>query len=410
MSKLPKKSKDTIKITVKGAISPRDRGIKTLLQEYRVYKKVLIPRVQEAVRQVVKNPYIRVYSQQKWQLVKKLREYIENLPYHPMPFHNQSVWLEKSNGTFKMYFKTKQGNGETVCNVIVPAKYRSLVEKACGKDNPILGQVELIEDRKYGWFNVHMVLRLPKPEPYEPKGWIGVDVGWNYLAVTAYVSNEGKISHVTFHGKEWKTRIIQLKHLLKLFQRTRKSTKVWQHRLKNVVKYTVGVIAKEIVEKARKLRAGVAMEKLTFQSHTKRWLIPRYKLRCAIKSLCERYGVPFMEVPAKDTSITCNKCGYKNKNNRKGKIFKCKKCGYECNADFNAAVNIAKRAAKKYLRTAVKAIPASYMDVGKDSRAICSESRGMLRAPKARKPDDHTIDYPYKRVGKLSIIELQNKK
>ena len=39
------------------------------------------------------------------------------------------------------------------------------------------------------------------------------------------------------------------------------------------------------------------MEKLTFNSSTKRWLIPRYKLMIAVKTLCER-GVPFKLVPA----------------------------------------------------------------------------------------------------------------
>jgi len=406
------KNNETIKITVRAVISPRDRGLRVLMREYKVYKRLIIPRVVEAVRREIKKPYMNVYSQQKHMLPKKLWEYLKNLPYHPMPFHNQSVWLEKHNRTFKIHFKTKQGNGTAACNLIVPQKYRNLIEKACGKDNPILGQVELIEDRRYGWVNCHIVLRLPKPEPYEPKGWIGIDVGWNYLAVSAYVDNKGKIGHVTFHGKKWKTRIIQLKYLLKMFQRTGKSTKVWQHRLRNVTNYTIGVIAREIVRKAKKLKAGVAMEKLTFQSHTKKWLIPRYKLRRAIKNLCERNGIPFMEVPAKDTSITCNKCGYKNKSNRKGKIFKCKKCGYECNADFNAAVNIAKKAIEKYKKekrkTAGKtAIPVSYTGTGKDSRAICTESRGKLQPPKARKPDDHPIDDIYKRVGKPSTIETE---
>jgi len=32
-----------------------------------------------------------------------------------------------------------------------------------------------------------------------------------------------------------------------------------------MVKYAVGFVAKEIVSKARRLKAGVAMEKLTFQ-------------------------------------------------------------------------------------------------------------------------------------------------
>jgi len=131
---------------------------------------------------------------------------------------------------------------------------------------------------------------------------------------------------------------------LKMYARAAKSWKVWNFRLANVTRYTVGVIAKEITEKARKLKAGVAMEKLTFQSSMKRWLIPRYKLRTATKTLCEREGIPFTEVPATGTSIKCNRCGYLDESNRNGEVFHCLRCGYEANADFNAAVNIAKAA------------------------------------------------------------------
>lgn len=359
---------ETIKLCVKAVISPRDRDIRKLMREYEIYKKVLISRTQQAVRQVVKDRTITVYSQQKWMVDRKLTRYLNNLPLHPMPFHNQSVWIENQNGYFLIHFKTKQ-EGEAVCHLKIPLKYRGLIEKACGKNNTILGQVELKEDHKYGWINVHIVLRLPKPEPYAPKGWIGVDVGWNNLAVSTHFNKEGKISNVTFHGKLWKTRIIQLKYLLRQYQRANRSWVKWNFRLKHVTKYTVGCIAKEIVEKAKRLHAGVAIEKLNFRSSTKRWLIPRYKLRTAIKNLCERQGTPFMEVPARNTSITCNRCGYIDKMNRNGKIFHCRKCGYKINADLNASVNIAK-----------EAILTSYKLVSKEAR-LYAKTSGEVATP-----------------------------
>jgi len=54
-------------------------------------------------------------------------------------------------------------------------------------------------------------------------------------------------------------------------------------------------------------------------------------------------GMPVVYVPAKDTSIKCNKCGNIQEENYKDYhkvLFKCEKCGYSCNADFNASVNI----------------------------------------------------------------------
>jgi len=337
------KKKKTVKLTVKTVISPRDAGIRTLQQEYVNYKKSLIPKVQQALRQVIKDRNIKVYTQQKWMLDQKIARYIKNLPLHPMPFHNQSVWIEDREGYFFIHLKTKQEEGEATCYLKVPSRYHNIIKKACGKNNPVLGQVELIEDNKFGYFNVHIVLRLPKPEPYTPKAWVGVDIGFNCLAVSAVVTTH-EITDVTFHCKEFKTRIIQLKYLLKQYQRSNRSWKKWNSRLQHVTENTVKQIAKNITAKAKKHKAGVVMENLTFRSHTKQWFIPRYKLKRIIQTLCERKGIPFKLINPRNTSITCNKCGATSKASRNGKNFKCKTCGYACNADYNAAVNIAKKA------------------------------------------------------------------
>ena len=333
-----------MKLCVRAVIPPRDSGLRKLMREYAVYKRVLIPKVKQAVRQVIKDRNIAVYAQQKWTVDKKLNEYLKNLPFHPMPFHNQSVYIENKSGRFWVHFKTKQG--EAVCCLHVPAKYHDLIAKACGKDNPALGQVELIEDKRYGWVNGHITLRLPKPKPYKPKGWIGIDVGWNKLATSILATTNPHLcfSKPTFHGKQFKTQIIQLRHLLKQYARKGQAWKKWDYRLKHTIKYAIGVVAKEIVSKAKKHKTGIAMENLTFKSTTKGYLVPRYKLMIAVKTLCEREGIPFKLVPAQYTSITCPKCGCRDGKNRNGEWFKCLKCGYQTDADLAAAMNVALKA------------------------------------------------------------------
>ena len=50
-------------------------------------------------------------------------------------------------------------------------------------------------------------------------------------------------------------------------------------------------------------------------------------------------------VPAAYTSQACHKCGHVAKGNRESQaVFHCVKCGYEANADTNAAMNILGRA------------------------------------------------------------------
>ena len=66
-------------------------------------------------------------------------------------------------------------------------------------------------------------------------------------------------------------------------------------------------------------------------------------LHTAIEQKCEENCVHLHYVSPKYTSRTCPICGHIDKRNREGTVFKCVKCGFEDNADLNAAKNILKR-------------------------------------------------------------------
>ena len=54
-------------------------------------------------------------------------------------------------------------------------------------------------------------------------------------------------------------------------------------------------------------------------------------------------GITLKTIPSKNTSRACSNCGYIDKENRKKQAeFKCVQCGFESNADYNAALNIAR--------------------------------------------------------------------
>lgn len=65
------------------------------------------------------------------------------------------------------------------------------------------------------------------------------------------------------------------------------------------------------------------------------------QLLTLLKYKAESVGKNVIEVNPRHTSQRCSKCGYVDKANRKGLQFKCKQCGFELNADLNAARNIA---------------------------------------------------------------------
>jgi IS605 OrfB family transposase len=54
----------------------------------------------------------------------------------------------------------------------------------------------------------------------------------------------------------------------------------------------------------------------------------------------ESAGKLILLVDPRHTSQKCSRCGYRDRRNRKGRRFHCLQCGYQLNADLNAARNI----------------------------------------------------------------------
>jgi IS605 OrfB family transposase len=77
------------------------------------------------------------------------------------------------------------------------------------------------------------------------------------------------------------------------------------------------------------------------------------QLSTFIKYKAESMNKIVVEVNPRHTSQMCNICGYIDKSNREGLNFKCRKCGYELNADLNAARNIAVLGMSEYGRLIV---------------------------------------------------------
>ena len=67
------------------------------------------------------------------------------------------------------------------------------------------------------------------------------------------------------------------------------------------------------------------------------WCNP--EIRDKIKNRCEELEVPVIEQSCAYRSQRCNQCGQVRKANRKGKIYSCKNCKCETDADFNASLN-----------------------------------------------------------------------
>ena len=109
-------------------------------------------------------------------------------------------------------------------------------------------------------------------------------------------------------------------------------------------------MANTIVETAKNWNCGtIHMEYLKgIKSNNKclgNWTY--YQLQQFIEQKAEKCGIKVEYVNPRNTSQRCSKCGFISKENRpKGKkgasYFRCVKCVHSIDADFNAALNIAR--------------------------------------------------------------------
>lgn len=118
-------------------------------------------------------------------------------------------------------------------------------------------------------------------------------------------------------------------------------------------------ISKQLVNEAKQNSAALAFEDLTHireslneqprskteRRRTNNWAF--YQLRLFVQYKALIAGVLVVFVPPAYTSKTCSRCGHvhpetdRKKSYRNGKRFKCGHCGFEHDADINAAKNIA---------------------------------------------------------------------
>ena len=72
-----------------------------------------------------------------------------------------------------------------------------------------------------------------------------------------------------------------------------------------------------------------------------RWCYTKVVIK--LERLCEENGILLVKINPAYTSQTCNKCGSIHNESRDGEVYKCVDCGYEVDADLNAARNILAR-------------------------------------------------------------------
>lgn len=211
------------------------------------------------------------------------------------------------------------------------------------------GQADLLY--RDGTFYLAVSVDMPEPDPSEPQGFLGVDLGVVNIAATS----DGD----TFSGKAVNNVRARYSRLRSKLQR--KGTKSAKRLLKKrsgrerrFQKDTNHCISKALVTRAKDTKRGIALEDLTHirsrvtVRKAQRRVIHSWAfadLRAKIEYKAKLAGVAVVAVDPRNTSRTCPVCGSVDKANRRTQsLFLCTGCGYSANADLTAAIVIGGRA------------------------------------------------------------------
>ncbi len=216
--------------------------------------------------------------------------------------------------------------------------------------------IRIMPDRKKrGSWVVKITVHLPdaalRKEVERQEVWAGIDLGLNCPAVLS-IPDHPDGGFVRFFGNDEYARLWQ--RLKEYEDRKRRLNRAGKRRaardlrakITGVRQHINELISREIIDLCIAMRVtGLRMEDLKGlgadgSGKLKFW--PRFHLVTRIEQKAHEAGLEFVKIKPAGTSQTCSACGYRDKDNRNGSDFTCKRCGFSRHADVNAANNIAR--------------------------------------------------------------------
>jgi IS605 OrfB family transposase len=207
----------------------------------------------------------------------------------------------------------------------------------------IKGEADLVFNK--GKFYLFQTVEVVEDDVHDVEGFIGVDFGITDIVTLSDGTNFSSDILNNVRDNYFKTRCSVQSKGTPGSKKLLKRLKGREQRFATITNHT---IAKQVVEKARALNMGIAIEDLT---HIRETTIVRRaqrrkhhswafaQLRSFLTYKAKLLGIPLEVVPPAYTSQTCNVCHMIGK--RRGKVFKCTCCDNIMDADVNAARNIA---------------------------------------------------------------------
>lgn len=188
--------------------------------------------------------------------------------------------------------------------------------------------------RNNGKFKIDLIYEKETPVIQKQKKELAIDAGINCLLSCSDGNQYG----------------LKLKQLINELNNKKQKSHSYDRKLRQIHDYIrmcvnqldFASLSDLILEKLKYIQIGTKSRvNKTTRKLLKSWNLGL--LHTAIEQKCEENCVHLHYVNPKYTSRTCPVCGRIDKRNREGTVFKCVKCGFEDNADVNAAKNILKR-------------------------------------------------------------------
>ena len=106
----------------------------------------------------------------------------------------------------------------------------------------------------------------------------------------------------------------------------------------------------------------------------------RGKLQKRLMETLNWYGYDFKEIIPDYTSQVCPKCSHLEKDNRNGKFFKCKCCGYEADADYVGSLNIKVRVDDQEIQEICEKYKYKHSELQKNLKMIYKSRNDQYKA------------------------------
>jgi len=200
--------------------------------------------------------------------------------------------------------------------------------------------------RKDGNYYINLQMNKDIPKKSIECNVLGIDLGIKKIAVTS----DNKF-YKSSHLKNIKGKYQKLKRDLQS-KGTKSAKRKLQHISRKENRFVRDVnhcVSKKIVNTRNNVFALENLKNIKSNTRTYNkklnhmignWSFAQLQVFIDYKSL--RLGKSVMYVKPNYTSQQCSKCSHTEKSNRVGNAFKCKKCGFELDADLNASRNIAR--------------------------------------------------------------------